>query len=62
MSSISDVSLMLAAMKRATESLLSAGQREDAAVIKASESIIRAYFAKYFFPVEPAMPSASCSH
>jgi hypothetical protein len=58
MSSISDISQMLSAMKRATESLLSAGQREDASVIEASESIIRAYFAKYFSPVEPAMSSA----
>jgi len=52
MSSISDILQMLSAMKKATTSLVTAGLQEDASVVAASESIMRAHFAKYFSSVE----------
>jgi hypothetical protein len=54
MSSVSDRSKLLSAMMQAADRLLSAGQMQDALVVLASESIIRAHFESHkAVPKEP---------
>jgi hypothetical protein len=47
MSNMNDLLTMFSAMERVADSLLSAGQTNDAMVVLASEDIMRAHLEKY---------------